>query len=276
MISRRRLAGAAGSAALAGWLRPALAADAENTLRKIRRTGKLRTGGVASQAPYSDKDPVTGAWRGFMIDLARDLAKQLGVTLEVVETNWGNAVLDLQSDRVDIFFGLNPTPQRLLAVDFTKPLFTNAFTLIARPGFDRATWESLNDPEVKIAVQVGTSYDEFVAKSLPKASVTRLQTANEATLHVQSRRADCQVIVLVLALTIVKRNPGLGHVIVPTPLYGATTNAAIRREPDKEWQSYVDDWITRARDAGRVRDAVIRNLQLVGVEASDIPPQVVF
>ncbi len=272
----RRLAAAGALGLLAAPSLRAAAQPAESDFDRIRRTRRLRTGAVIGQAPYCDKDPMTGAWHGFIIDLARDLAQQMDATLEIVETNWNNAVLDLQSGKVDIFFGLNPTPQRALVVDFTHPLFTNAFTLIAQPGFTRTSWDELNDPTVRIAVQTGTSYDQIVTEMCPKASVTRLGSANEATMAVQSRRADCQVIVLLLALAITKRNPTIGRLVVPQPLLGATTNAAVRREPDKAWRDFVDTWIDWDRGLGRIRTAVLANLAPMGIAPADIPGQVSF
>jgi polar amino acid transport system substrate-binding protein len=45
-------------------------------------------------------------------------------------------VLDVQANKVDLFFGLVPTPERAKVVDFTKSLYQNAFSLIALRGFE--------------------------------------------------------------------------------------------------------------------------------------------
>ncbi|WP_428486834.1 hypothetical protein [Rhodopila sp.] len=127
-------------------------------------------------------------------------------------------MLDLQADEVDIFFGLIPTPQRALAIDFTHPLFNNLFTLIARPGFRPATGHDLNNWSVRIALEIGTSYDQIISESCPDATLIRLKTNNEATLAVQAGRADCQVLVALLALSVLKRDPGIGALVVPKPL----------------------------------------------------------
>jgi polar amino acid transport system substrate-binding protein len=81
-----------------------------------------------------------------MIDFGKSLAASLNAKLDLNETTWGNSVLDLQSNKIDVFFGLNPTPARALVVDFSDPLFNNAFVLVARKGFDPKTWEELNKP----------------------------------------------------------------------------------------------------------------------------------
>jgi polar amino acid transport system substrate-binding protein len=251
-------------------------ASAESTFERVRRTRVVRVGAVGGQAPYCTRDLTSGEWRGFIPDFGRDLAKALDANAEFVETNWGNAVLDLQADKVDIFFGLNPTPQRALAIDFTHPLFNNLFTLIARPDFRPATWDAMNTPSVRIALEIGTSYDEVLSETCPQATFLRLKSNNDATLAVQAGKADCQVLVALLALSALKRNPGLGTLVVPKPLFTATTNAGLRREPDKTWRDFVDNWIDWNRSLGRMRHMVIANLALVGITEADIPPEVSF
>jgi polar amino acid transport system substrate-binding protein len=256
---------------------PALAdTPPESTFDRVRRTRVLRVGAVGGQAPYSVRDLASGEWRGFIPAFGRDLAKTLDAQTEFVETTWGNAVLDLQAAKVDIFFGLNPTPQRALAVDFTHPLFNNLFTLIARPGFRPSTWEELNDPAVRIALEIGTSYDQVISESCPRATFLRLKTNNDASLSVQAGKADCQVLVALLAMSVLKRDPGLGTLVVPKPLFTATTNAALRRESDKTWRDFVDNWIDWNRGLGRTRRMIIEGLGLVGITEADIPPEVSF
>jgi polar amino acid transport system substrate-binding protein len=274
MMQRRNLGLAL--AALAVAPRAGAETPPESTFERVRRTRVVRVGAVGGQAPYCTRDLASGEWRGFIPEFGRDLAKALDAKAEFVETNWGNAVLDLQADKVDIFFGLNPTPQRALAIDFTHPLFNNLFTLIARPGFRPATWDAMNAPAVRIALEIGTSYDQAISETCPKATFVRLKSNNEATLAVQTNKADCQVLVALLALSALKRNPSLGTLVVPKPLFTATTNAGLRREPDKTWRDFVDNWIDWNRGLGRMRRMVIDSLTLVDINEADIPPEVSF
>jgi ABC-type amino acid transport substrate-binding protein len=110
MLQRRSLGLALATLAIAP--RARAETPPESTFDRVRRTHVVRVGAVGGQAPYCTRDLASGEWRGFIPDFGRDLAKALDAKAEFVETNWGNAVLDLQADKVDIFFGLNPTPQR--------------------------------------------------------------------------------------------------------------------------------------------------------------------
>ena len=66
----------------------------------------LRIGVIADGAPYYQKGLSDGKWRGFYIDICQKLADDLGLKLTTLETTWGNSVLDLQADKIDVFFGL--------------------------------------------------------------------------------------------------------------------------------------------------------------------------
>jgi polar amino acid transport system substrate-binding protein len=277
MMHRRRLGLALAMLAVAPAVGSVARADApESTFDHVRRTRVVRVGVVGSQPPYCVRDLVSGEWQGFIPAFGRDLAKAAEANVQFVESTWGTAVLDLQSAKIDVFFGLNPTPQRALAIDFTHPLFNNLFTLVARPGFHPAAWDELNAPSVRIALEVGTSYDQVISEICPKADIQRMKSGPEATLAVQAGKADCQVLVALLALTALKRNPTIGTLVVPHPLFTATTNAGVRREPDKTWRDFVDNWIDWNKGLGRLRHMVIDSLALVGITESDIPAEISF
>jgi polar amino acid transport system substrate-binding protein len=279
MTNRRQFIASVGAASVAsGWAGQALAqVEAESAWARIHRTKVLRIGAVAGAAPYYHKDLASGEWQGFMIDFAKSLAGSLNAKLDINETTWGNSVLDLQSNKIDVFFGLNPTPARALVVDFSDPLFNNAFVLVARKGFSPKTWEELNKPDVKVAVDIGSSHDQMVTKTLPNAQIIRLEKAADATLAVQTGRADCQVLAVVLALTVISKNPTVGHIVLPTPTQATTTNLGFRKEPDRQWVEYVNKWIAQTRASGKVKQVVLANMQaLSGVKPDQVPTEISF
>jgi polar amino acid transport system substrate-binding protein len=278
MTNRRQFIAAVAAAGFAPFaIDEAAGQSVESAWARIQRTKTLRVGAVAGAAPYYQKDLATGEWQGFMIDFSKSLAASLGVKLDITETTWGNAVLDLQSDKLDVFFGLNPTPARMLVIDFSDPLFNNAFVLLARRNFNPATWAELNDPSIRIAVDLGSSHDQMITKTCPKAEIIRFEKSADASLAVQTGRADAQVLVTVLALTVVSKNPAIGHVVLPTPVQATTTNLGFRKEADRTWVEYVDRWIAQTRAGGKVKDVVLGNLEkLSGVKAEQIPPGMTF
>lgn len=247
------------------------------TWERIASSKTLRIAAVAGGAPNYQKDLATGQWSGIMIDLANNLATKLGARLEITETTWGNAVLDLQSNKIDIFFGLNPTPQRLKVIAFSQPLYNNAYSLIAKKGYSPKTWDEMDTPDVTIAVDVGSSYDNLVTTMYKKAKILRFEKSADATLAVQTGRADVQPLVVTLSAGIVKKNPGIGHVVVPEPVKGTSTNAGLRLETDQRWRTYVDQWIVDLRKTDAINGIVLGNLdRLMNIKREEIPAIVNF
>lgn len=246
-------------------------AGKELTMERIARTKVLRIGAVAGGSPFTYKDLSSGEWKGFCIDFARDIADVFDAKLDIVETTWGNAVLDLEANKIDLFFGLSPTPKRALVVDFCNSLFMSAFAMISKKGFSATTWRELNNPDVTIAVDVGSSHDQIVTRMCPQAKVMRMKSVDEAVAAVQSGRADCEIVDVFLALTMVQKNPLLGDLTIPQPSYGASTNAGFRREERSTWRDFVNVWINYQKNIGGIREMVISNMEAVGVSADTIP-----
>ncbi|MGY2050549.1 transporter substrate-binding domain-containing protein [Methylobacterium sp. JK268] len=280
MVSRRDIASLLGGGTLAA-LSPVGSAQAqtppaENTFQRIRRSKKLRIAAAIGTEPYYKKDIATGQWSGFCISMAQDLAKAMEAELEIVESTWGNSVLDLQSNKIDIMFGLSPTPSRALTVEFTRPIMNNTFTVIAKPGFEPKTWADLNKPEVRVAVDIGSSHDLFARRVLPNATLVALKTPDEAILSVQSNRSDCVIQVAMLSLVTAKKNPKLGRIVVPTPVSAQPTCAGVRAEPDPRFRTFVDNWLEYNRGLGSVKSWITSSLEIVGIQPQDIPAEIVF
>jgi polar amino acid transport system substrate-binding protein len=280
MLSRRTLAPMLGLGALAltapGLTAPARAETAEGTFAQVRRTKKLRFGAIVGTEPYFHKDIATGAWSGFCISMGNDLAKALECEPAITETTWGTAVLDLQANKIDIMFGLSATPQRALALDFSRPFMENTFTIIAKPGIKADTWADLNKPDIRIAVDLGSTHDSFARRVLPKATLVALKTPDDAMMAVQAGRADGVIQVVMLALVSVKKNPQLGKLLIPGPLIQQPTCIGMRVDADSRFRSYVDSWLEYNKSLGVVRGYITDNLSLVGVSADDVPANVQF
>ena len=283
MVNRRDIGslvglGAAAAALAAGSVAsPALAqSQPESTFAQIRRTKKLRIAGIVGTEPYYHKDIATGQWSGFCVSMATELAKAMEAEVEIIESTWGNSVLDLQANKIDIMFGLSPTPSRALIVEFTRPIMNNTFTIIATSGFEPKSWDDLNKPEVKVAVDIGSTHDLYARRTLPKATLVALKSPDEAVLAVQSGRADCLIQVAMLSLVTVKKNAKVGKVIIPTPVAAQPTCCGVRVDSDTRFRTYVDNWLEYSRALGALREWILGSLSLVNIQEQDIPPGLQF
>lgn len=274
-----------GVAALAGAVTPTAVLaqpkvttpSSDSTLDRVRKSGILRVAVIIGQAPYFNKDLVSGKWSGACIEMANDIASKLGVKVELVESTWGNQILDLQADKVDLAFAVNPTPERALVIDFATPILVHSFTAVTRKGFRKPqTWEDLNKPSVRIAVDLGSTHELIARRYAPKATITAFKNRDDAVLAVATGRADVNVVLAVLALPMLKKNPALGEIAIPRPVLTLPTNLGIRMESDKRWRDFLSVWADYNRSIGQTREWLIKGLAELGVGVGDIPPEIQF
>ncbi len=245
---------------------------------RVKRTKEVRIGTVAGAIPYFNKDLVSQKWEGFGPDFAESLGKALGAKPVFVETTWGNSVLDLQANKIDVMFAMGPTPQRMEVVDFSDPLLNNTFTAVCKKGHAPVTtWAQLNKPEAKIVVDIGSNQDQFATRALPNASISRLDSSGAATMSVQTGRSDCQVLVVLLSQPLVAKRPDVGTVYFPQPIETTNTNIGLRKEANKDFQKAVNAWLADARGKGEIQSVVLKNMEkLAGVKADSFPKEVKF
>jgi len=108
------------------------------------------------------------------VEMAKGIASIWGAELVQVESTWGNSVLDVQSNKIDIAFALNPTPQRALAIGFTRPYIVAPFGVLAKHGFEPKTWADVNKPDIRIAFDIGSLPETCARRFAPKAQLIGL------------------------------------------------------------------------------------------------------
>ena len=265
-------------AALASTLTsPASAQGADNTLDRIRASKVLRIAVLPGELPYFSRDLATGTWSGFSIEMANDIAKLLDVKLEYTESTYGNTVLDLQSNKIDLGFALNPTPQRALVIDFCGTVFQHPFGAMLKKGLEAKTWADINKPGITIAVDVGSANETVARRFAPNATIKSLKSRDEVMLEMSSGRVDCVVNALVLGLTAIAKNPSLGtYRILQSPSVAIPSSMGVRREPDKRWRDFLAVWVEYNRGIGQMREWFLKGLSLTGVKPEDVPGELVI
>lgn len=243
------------------------------TIEDIRARGVLRIPAILNEVPYFNKDPRTGDWSGFVIDMANDIAKTLGVKLEVVESSWANAILDVQSGKVDMAFAVTATPVRAMSVSFSAPTYYNSFVLVsAKDEITGKSWNELNDPKYTFAVDMGSSQDLMTQQYLPKASILRFKTRDEAIIAVTTGKAQALVSTMLNGLVISKKAATIGSVKVPTPVLSTPSVIAVNYGTDETFKSFVSAWAEYNRRIGNNQTWILNSLKPFGIELTDMPP----
>src|SRR5580658_9751507 len=212
-LGRRALAGATVLLPAAALTGSAHAQGApESTFDRVRRTKTLRIAALPGELPYFKKDITTGEWSGAAISMAQDIAKVFDAQLAYVEAanGYASSVLDLQSNKVDLAFALNPSPARALAIGFTHAMIIHPFGCLAKQGLDPKTWADINKPDLKVSFDIGSLHEVVARRFAPKAQLTGYANRDQVVLALQSGHADVIVQAALIGLTTVGRNATLG------------------------------------------------------------------
>jgi polar amino acid transport system substrate-binding protein len=276
VLSRRLFAAAAaGVPAVLASEAQAQTAPAESTMDRVQRTKILRIAALPGEAPYFNKDIATGAWSGMCVAMAKDIAGVFDGQVEYLESTYGNSVLDLQSNKVDLAFSLNPTPKRALVIAFTHPFYLHGFGMVGKKGFTASDWSELDKPDVKVAVDIGSVHEIAARRFAPHADIIALKARDDCILAVQSGRADCVILAVNLGLTAVKKNPALGKFqMLHHPTVKLPTCMGVRIESDKRWVDFLNAWVDYNRGVEQIRQWLFDGLAINGVKPEDIPPDV--
>ena len=152
--------------------------------------GKLRVG-VYPGSPFSlIRDPVSGETKGVMLEVGTELAKRLGVPLELVEFRRIAEVLEaLKAGRVDVTLA-NATPARAKDFDWTPPLLLIELGYLVLPGSPVSTLADVDRPGIRVGVTQGGTSNGALAREFRNAVVVPAATLKDAIEMLSQRRID--------------------------------------------------------------------------------------
>jgi polar amino acid transport system substrate-binding protein len=184
----------------------ALAAD--TSLKTVGGKGKLVLGLDDSFPPMgfrNDDNQIVG----YDIDVAREVARRLGVQLVPQPIDWNAKEQELNTGKIDcIWNGFTITDERKKAMAFTKPYLRNAQVVVVKKGSGYSTLASLKGKQV--GLQAGSS----AAEALEAATAFRASLKNvvefkdnlTALMDLEARGVDAVVMDLIVAEDNIKRS----------------------------------------------------------------------
>lgn len=159
-----------GAALLLATLGPAEA----SALSDILQRGVIRIGATGDYPPFASRDPKTGAYAGFDVDLAQSLGKALGARVEFVSTSWSTLSADFAAGKFDVGMGgISVTLERAKLGFFTQSYMREGKTPIARCA-DKTKFATLADidrPGVTVIVNPGGGNEKFDRAHLKAARI---------------------------------------------------------------------------------------------------------
>ena len=154
----------------------------KDLLETIQEKGQVVVGMSADYAPYefhyideNGKDVIGG----FDVDIANEIANELGVKLVIQEMDFDALVAALPAGKVDLVIsGMNPTEERAKVIDFSEIYYNSQHGILVRVE-DADKYQSFKDLEgAKVWVQLGSTQEQIAKSEIPNANLQQLANVN--------------------------------------------------------------------------------------------------
>ena len=219
------------------------AAQADSVLQEILNGGVLKVGTTGDWNPMTMKDPASNSYTGYDIDVMTELAKDLGVEIEFVPTDWKTLVSGVASGKYHITGSASISPARMKAAGFSESYISVEIFPFTTP--DKADkfsgYESINQADVKVATTLGTTFEALVREWFPNADIKVVEAPARGYQEVRAGRADVFITSNIEGSTLEEK---FGVVRVsgaepraPSPI------AMLLPQADQVWINYVNNWV---------------------------------
>lgn len=222
----------------------------ESVIETIKKNGVMRVG-LTQFTPWAMTDK-NGELIGFEIDVAKKLAKDMGVDVEFVPTAWDGIIPALIAGKFDaIISGMTVTTKRNLTVNFSTPYASSGVMLYAnkKRAASLTTMEDFNSPNVTIAALRGSTAETAAKLHFPKAKLVLLDDQSAAFQEVVNGDVEAGLSSEIEAEAQARTYPDTVMVPFETALDPSPEAIALRKG-DVDALNLFDNWITLNTENG--------------------------
>lgn len=235
----------------------ALAAPAQgNRLHHIESSDTVQVCIWPDYYSISYRDPRSQTLSGIDIDLARELAKDLGVQLQFVDSSFARLVPDILEDRCDVaMFAIGIIPERQKYLSFTSPhLVSDVLAITTRSNRRIRSWEDLDQPGNVLAVAKGTLHEPLMKQRLQHAELLIPDTPYAREQEVLSGRADAFITDFPYSRRMLETTDW-ARLVEPASTYHLTYYAWALKPGDEIWHQRLERFMQSIKSDGRLLQA---------------------
>jgi len=223
-----------------------------STLEKILKKGELRVGFEAAYMPFEMTDK-KGKFIGFDIDVAKMMAKDMGVKFVPVNTAWDGIIPALITDKFDIIMsGMTITQERNLKINFANPYIIVGQTILINKKLKGIvkSYKDLNNPKYTITSKLGTTGEMAVKKKMPRAKYKSFESESEAALEVLNGKSDAFVYDLPYCVVFMAQQ-GAGQLVFLDKPFTFEPLAWAINKGDPDFMNWLNNFLRQIKHDGR-------------------------
>lgn len=232
----------------------------ENRLARIEASEELRVCIWPDYFSITYRNPRTGVLEGIDIDMARALAKDLGVTVRFVESSFARLVENMTNDACDIaMHAVGIRADRAKHMDFSQPhLKSGIYAVTTRHHATLQSWDDIDRPGHVVVVQKGTYMEPVMRETLKQAELMTVNSFKAREQEVQAGRADVFMTDYPYGRRMALLNSWAKLLIPETPL-APTPYAYAVPKGEPEWLARVNEFVAATRKDGRLKAFAEKN-----------------
>lgn len=206
------------------------------------------------------RDPKTLQLSGIDIDMAQELAKDLGASAKFVDSSFAKLIDDVTQDRCDIaMFAIGITPTRAEKLRFTQPhLASDIYAITTKSNRRIKDWGDIDQPDTVVAVAKGTLHEPVMKEKLKSAQLLVLDTPFAREQEVEAGRADVFMTDYPYSQRFLAR-ADWARLVSPTSTYHTTPYAYAMKPGDDVWHTRVERFMRDIKRDGRLLAAARRH-----------------
>jgi polar amino acid transport system substrate-binding protein len=153
----------------------------KNSLQSaLAPTGTLRVGINYGNPVLAKRDLTSGELSGVAVELARELARHLEISLSLVGFESAGKMFEaIKSDAWDVAF-LAIDAARANEIDFTPPYLEIEGTYLVPESSELASVEEVDRPGVRVGISANSAYDLFLSRTIKLAELIRAPNPDAA------------------------------------------------------------------------------------------------
>ena len=205
-------------------------------------------------------DTRTQQLSGIDIDLAKELAKDLGVAPVFVKSSFAALIDDVTSDKCDIaMFAIGHTPQRAAKIRLTSPhLTSDIYAITTKENRKIQSWEDIDKKGVVVAVAKGTYHESVMKTKLKNAELSVVENLHAREQEVESGRADVFMTDFPFGMLMLKKT-SWAKLLKPNKIYHLTNYGWAVAYGDDKFFLRIEKFIKNIKQDGRLLKAAQNN-----------------
>lgn len=237
----------------------------DGAVAKIKEKGELVIATSPEYPPYEFKIIEDGKEKvvGFDIAIAQEIAKDMGVSLRVVELDFNGLLVALNANKADmVIAGMTPDDERRKAVDFSDVYYLAEQSIIVSSK-DKDSLNTLESLEgKKVGVQKGSVQEKMALEQLPNSNIVPLVKLPNIILEIKAGNIDAAVVEKPVAEGYVKQYSDLA-LSDATVIDEVGGSAIAIKKGDKDLVEQVNATIKRLQDEGTIDKFVVEANEIV-------------